>query len=145
MNQSLVRCRCGHQILAREVLRTELFERASGREEIYVKFRCRRCKSLGEAFVPESEWDWSLFQAPRDEMSEAEREERENDASISTGDLLDFYQYLERATTLDELLALENPRPRAKAEKDKEPAKSLKNAEKGGGETRPNARNRPGP
>jgi hypothetical protein len=53
-------------VLAKEVLRTDLYERraseGSSREYVYVKYRCQRCKRMGEAFVPESRWDRSILE-----------------------------------------------------------------------------------
>ena len=44
------------------------------RTYIYVKFRCRRCKRMGQMFVPEDRWDWGFLEAARDELSDAERD-----------------------------------------------------------------------
>lgn len=99
MNKSIVRCRCGHQVLAKEVLRTDLYERraseGSGREYVYVKFRCRRCKRMGEAFVAENRWDWSILEAEHNELSETERDNFLDAAPISTEEILDFHRELE--------------------------------------------------
>jgi DNA-directed RNA polymerase subunit RPC12/RpoP len=78
MNKPIVRCRCGHQVLSKEVLRTDLYERRApgdgSREYVYLKYRCGRCKRIAEAFVPESRWDWSMLEAARNEMSDQERD-----------------------------------------------------------------------
>jgi DNA-directed RNA polymerase subunit RPC12/RpoP len=94
MTRPVVRCRCGHRVLAKEVLRTDLYERPSGREYVYVKYRCKRCKRLGETFVAESRWDWHIFETTRTEMSEAESENFEGQAPISVEEVLAFHRQL---------------------------------------------------
>ncbi len=149
MNKPIVRCRCGHQVLSREVLRLEPYERASGREYVYAKYRCRRCKRMGEAFIPETQWDWSIFAAPKNEMSEAERDHFIDEATISSGDVLSFHRALEGADTLKDLAGApaeaETPRVRPKNEASKNEApRGVKNSEKGNGETPSNIQRKPG-
>jgi DNA-directed RNA polymerase subunit RPC12/RpoP len=95
MSKPIVRCRCGHQVLAKEVLRTDLYERraseGSSREYVYVKYRCQRCKRMGEAFVPESRWDRSILEPAQNEMNDTsaisswmKRRFRTTKSSIST-------------------------------------------------------------
>ena len=103
MNKTVVRCRCGHQVLAREVLRTDLYERAMGREYVYVKFRCRRCKRMGEAFVAESRWDWSILEPAHNEMSDTERDQFLDEDAISSEEVLDFHRRLESAVSWRDL------------------------------------------
>jgi len=103
MNKIVVRCRCGHQVLAREVLRTDLYERAMGLEYVYVKFRCRRCKRMGEAFVAESRWDWSILEPAHNEMSEVERDQFLDEDAISAEEVLDFHRRLESADSWRDL------------------------------------------
>lgn len=91
MNKPSVRCRCGHYVLAREVLRTDLYERPSGRNYVYVKFRCRRCKRLGQAFIAEGSWDWSVFEPARNEMNDNEREAFASQSPVSVSEILDFH------------------------------------------------------
>lgn len=99
MNQSNVRCRCGHQVLGREVLRTEPYEKESGREEVYVKYRCRRCKMMGEAFIPREEWNPEMFRAPRNEMGALERDRFVDENPVSSGDVISFHRALQRIQT----------------------------------------------
>jgi DNA-directed RNA polymerase subunit RPC12/RpoP len=103
MTRPTVRCRCGHRVLAKEVLRTDLYERPSGREYVYVKYRCKRCKRLGETFVAESRWDWRIFEASRTEMSEAESEVFSEQAPISAEEILNFHCQLAEIDKASEL------------------------------------------
>jgi len=103
MKRSAVRCRCGHQVLAKEVLRTDLYERPSGREYVYVKYRCRRCKRVGETFIAENRWDWRIFEVPPGEMSEAERDAFADQSPISSEDLIDFHRLLQNFSAPSQL------------------------------------------
>ena len=114
MSKSLVRCRCGHHVVGREVLRLEPYERASGEEVVYVKYRCRHCKRLGEEFISRLEWDPSIFEAPRDEMSYDERDRFLDESAISSGDLISFHRALQRIQTLADLERPERARKREK-------------------------------
>ncbi len=109
-----MRCRCGHHVVGREVLRLEPYERASGEEVVYVKYRCRHCKRLGEEFIPRLEWDPSIFDAPRDEMSYDERDRFLDQTAISSGDLISFHRMLQRIQTLADLERPERARKRDK-------------------------------
>lgn len=115
-NNAIVRCRCGHQVLAKEVLRTDLYERSMGREYVYVKYRCRRCKRMGEAFVAESRWDWSILEAAHNEMSDSERDQFLDADAISAEEVLDFHRQLEDVNSYIELQKL-TPIEKAETEK----------------------------
>ncbi|HVF85668.1 MAG TPA: hypothetical protein VM821_06780 [Abditibacteriaceae bacterium] len=105
MNKPIVRCRCGHQVLSKEVLRTDLYERRApgdaGREYVYVKYRCRRCKRMGEAFVAENRWDWAMLEAEPNEMTDAERDLFLDEEPITAEDILDFHCQLETFSLSD--------------------------------------------
>lgn len=117
MNKAIVRCRCGHQVLAKEVLRTDLYERSSGREYIYLKYRCARCKRLGQSFVPEAKWDWGALEPAHNELSEAERDRFLDEAPISAVELLDFHAQLKTIASPRELSVMnESSQDRAQKE-----------------------------
>ncbi len=136
MNNSIVRCRCGHHVVGREVLRIEPYERASGEEVVYIKFRCRHCKALGEEFIPRMDWDPAIFDAPRDEMSYDERDRFLGETPISSSDLLSFHRSLQRIQTLADL-----ERPERARKKDKDPKKG---GEKKGSGDKPSQTGRSG-
>ena len=104
----IVRCRCGHQVMAREVLRTDLYERASGRDYIYLKFRCMRCKRLGQTFIPEARFDWSSLESGADEMTTQERDRALEAGPISTGELMEFHAALKAVGSVDQLQVSES-------------------------------------
>lgn len=120
MNKTIVRCRCGHQVLSKEVLRTDLYERRApgfddnGRDYVYVKYRCRRCKRMGEAFVAESHWDWAMLEAEPNEMTEQERDRFLDEEPVSSEEILDFHRQLETFSLRD--LASMNDAPETETE-----------------------------
>ena len=124
MNKPTISCRCGHHVVGRELLRTEFYERASGEEAIYVKFRCRRCKVIGEAFVPRAEWDPHILETPRDEMTYSERDRIVEEKAISSGDVISFHRALQKIVTLDDLSRPEARRKDKKSDKNRPGDKS---------------------
>jgi DNA-directed RNA polymerase subunit RPC12/RpoP len=120
MNKTIIRCRCGHNVLGREVLRTESYERASGSEVVYVKYRCRRCKKMGESFIPRDEWDWSILETPRDEMDALERDRFIDIGSISSGDVISFHSDLQKTSTVAELVRSDTRRKEKTRNKSKD-------------------------
>ncbi|MDF2439790.1 MAG: hypothetical protein JWN98_774 [Abditibacteriota bacterium] len=109
MSKSVVRCRCGHQILAKEVLRTDLYERSAGRDYVYVKFRCTRCKRLGQIFIAENKWDWSVLDPSRNELNDAERDRFLDETPISSLECINFRQQLADVFSLAQLQKLVAP------------------------------------
>ena len=109
MNKTVVRCRCGHQVMAREVLRTDLYERASGRDYIYIKFRCTRCKRLGQTFIPEANFDWHSLESAPDEMTPQERDRALEAGPISAGELMAFHAALKNIASVGQLQSPDSP------------------------------------
>lgn len=101
MKTNTIHCQCGQRVKTREVLRTDLYERPNGKDYVYVKFRCKFCKQIGEKFVPERAFDWEMFESPRDEMSDQERESFQSQAAISSTDVVDFHQFLKDESATD--------------------------------------------
>lgn len=108
MNQNVIRCNCGHRVLGREVLRTEFYERRapdsdSIREYVYVKYRCKRCKRMGEKFLSESRWDWKMLEPERNEMNDIERDFFLDEEPLSTQDVLELHHQLEGVSIWSDL------------------------------------------
>lgn len=152
MKRPMVRCRCGHHVLAKEVLRTDLYERPSGREYVYVKYRCQRCKRMGETFVAESCWDWRIFEASRDELSESETELFSSRAPISSEDVIDLHRKLVTIESLRQFVEADVTTEKIahpdKAETSKKPAAETKSSESKAGikkSAEPNPKKTPRP
>jgi hypothetical protein len=84
-------------------MRTDLYEREPGRTYVYVKFRCRRCKRMGQTFVPENRWDWSVLEPARDELNDVERDRLHEAGPISDAELVDFCLRLKNIHNLGDL------------------------------------------
>jgi len=54
--QSRITCSCGRQIEGREVLQQGYFMTAWRPVWVYVKYRCSRCRMLGERLVDYTQW-----------------------------------------------------------------------------------------
>jgi len=110
MEKPLVLCRCGHLVLGKEVLRTDLYERSSGQEYVYVKFRCARCKRIAQTFVPASAWDWKKLEPAPGELSSEERDRLLEEEPVQAGDLLLFHEdmaLIETSAQLSDALRLD--------------------------------------
>ena len=134
MSKPIVRCRCGHQVLGREVLRTQPCEKPSGAEAVYVKFRCRRCKKVGESFIPAEEWTPDAFDVPRSEIGAFERDRFVGTDSIGSGDVISFHRALQKANTVSELLrpdvAADAPATESRRKTDKRAPKDAREGDK---------------
>ncbi len=101
MMKTIVRCRCGYRVRARDVLRTDFGSRFLS-DFVWIKYRCRRCKHLSELLVDEDRFDRSLLFADKREMSEPERDKFAEAEAISVDDLLDFRSELAQLESLNE-------------------------------------------
>jgi len=96
----MVKCRFGRRIVAREVLQAGVYVRSNSQSFVYIKYRCSRCKQLGEQMVEEQEWDWSILNEEKNELSEQERREFAAAPRITADEILDFHKELERVDRL---------------------------------------------
>jgi DNA-directed RNA polymerase subunit RPC12/RpoP len=59
--KSIIKCNCGQRIIAKDVMQTGYYLRLFGPSFVYVKFRCSRCKKLGEQFVKQEDWEEGIL------------------------------------------------------------------------------------
>ena len=123
MSKPIVRCSCGHQVLGREILRAQPCEKPSGAEAVYVKYRCRRCKKIGESFLSPEEWTPDVFDVPKGEIGAFERDQFAGADALSSGDVIEFHRALQRANTVSELSKPDAAKPDARRKTDKRAAK----------------------
>lgn len=98
-----ITCHCGNRIQPDEVLQQGRFLRLDSPSLIYIKYRCSRCKRLGERFVLESQW---TMPESASSLRNRERRERERLASlgpITADEAEGFRDHLQKAT-LDDIL-----------------------------------------
>jgi hypothetical protein len=55
MNASL-KCHCGQRILARDVVQRIRVIRRFGSPMMYIRYRCPRCKQIGEMYIRHEQW-----------------------------------------------------------------------------------------
>ncbi len=102
--KSAIKCNCGQRILARDVMQTGYYLRLVGPSFVYVKYRCSRCKKLGEQFVKQEEWeDGILYDVPT-ELSEEEHSKFANMDKISIHECIDAHFELDEPGSVGELL-----------------------------------------
>ena len=103
MGRTAIRCNCGQRIGQKEVMQTGYYPRMFGPSFVYVRFRCSRCKKLGEQFVKQEEWESGILKDATVETSGDERKRLESLGPIQMQELVEFHQELE---TLNDLSAL---------------------------------------
>jgi len=80
------------------VIQTGLYLSASGPSYVYVRFRCGRCRRVGEQLVRESHWDPTVLQYAEAHVSDDELRRFEAMGEISPDEVLEFHYALQRLT-----------------------------------------------
>ena len=107
--RSMIRCNCGQRILIKDVMQTGYYLRLVGPSFVYIKYRCSRCKKLGEQFVKQEEWEEGILQDTPNEIEPEEQKRFEQMGKIDIHECIDAHFELEKMTNLRELLeAMEN-------------------------------------
>lgn len=101
--KSTIKCNCGQRVLAKDVMQTGYYLRLLGPSFVYVKYRCSRCKKLGEQFVKQEEWEDGILSDAPSEMSPEERKKFKNLGNIDIHECIDAHFELEKASSLREL------------------------------------------
>lgn len=103
--KSIVRCSCGQRIVAKDVMQTGYYLRLAGPSFVYVKFRCSRCKKLGERFLKQEDWEKGILREIPHEISEAERKRFERLGPISINEVIEAHFVMEKGISLKDLAA----------------------------------------
>ena len=93
-----VTCNCGHQISTKEILQTSLYLSLLGPSFVYVRFRCGRCKRVGEKLVREEKWNQGMLRPEGPSISATDRQRFETMGPITPAEKIDFHYALD---TLD--------------------------------------------
>lgn len=96
-----ITCHCGQQVLEKDILQRRRFPRLLSSGFIYVKFRCSRCKRLGERFIPRE--DSIEAHAAKPEVSFDEMVRFEAMGCIDLDEVMDFHYRLQDAPLPDRL------------------------------------------
>ncbi len=119
--KSSIKCNCGQRIIAKDVMQTGYYIRLFGPSFVYVKFRCSRCKKLGEQFVKQDEWEDSILKDIRIETEISEKEAFKEMGPISVNEQIDFHFQLETSKSLS--LLAEHAKSALKESVEKESSK----------------------
>jgi phage FluMu protein Com len=84
-------------------MQTGYYLRLFGPSFVYVKFRCSRCKKLGEQFVKQEEWEDGILKDIPSETRPAEKQLFESMGPISLSEQIDFHFDLDRSDVMEEL------------------------------------------
>jgi DNA-directed RNA polymerase subunit RPC12/RpoP len=95
------RCSCGHRILAREIMQHGYVMTQGKPVFVYVKYRCSRCKRLGQKVVDYDRWDDSLLRQRHPELHESERQRLSALGPITDDEILQFHAQLVSLKSLD--------------------------------------------
>jgi len=98
-----IKCNCGQRIIAKDVVQHGYYLRLFGPSFVYVKFRCSRCKKLGEQFIKQEEWEDGILKEVATEMGTDEREVFATQGPIDINEVIDFHFALENLADLKTL------------------------------------------
>jgi DNA-directed RNA polymerase subunit RPC12/RpoP len=106
-----IKCHCGQRVMARDVMQTGYYLRLFGPSFVYVKYRCSRCKKLGEQFIKQEEWDSGILRDSNVEVLHDDKEQFDAMGPIDINEVIDFHFALEE---VNDLKGLDLPAPQGK-------------------------------
>lgn len=92
--EATITCHCGQQLLPKDILQRGRFPRLLSPGFVYVKFRCPRCKRLGERFVPQEPLGREARSGSAD-ITIVERSRFEAMGRIDLDEVIDFHFQLD--------------------------------------------------
>lgn len=93
-------CSCGQRIYDKDVVHRSYYLRRVGSNFVYIRYRCPRCKRLGEQFIRQERWDERLLRGEANELTPSEKERVEKLGPITVDEMIDFHEYLEQDPSL---------------------------------------------
>jgi DNA-directed RNA polymerase subunit RPC12/RpoP len=102
--KTVIKCNCGTRVLAKDVMQTGYYLRLVGPSFVYVKYRCSRCKKLGEQFVKQAEWEEGILSEVPSEVTADDRKRFEEMGPIDIHECIDAHFELEQIQSLNELI-----------------------------------------
>jgi hypothetical protein len=84
-------------------MQTGYYLRLFGPSFVYVKFRCSRCKKLGEQFIKQEDWEDGILKDIHSEVGPDEKEKFQAMGPISVHEQIDFHFDLAKDDLLCEL------------------------------------------
>ena len=106
MKTTAIRCHCVQRIVAKDVLQRSRYVRVFGPSFRYLKFRCSRCKRMGEKFIEQDKWDDAILRDIPSELSGEEKKRFERMGKITVDEEIDFHFDMDHPEALKKLAAL---------------------------------------
>lgn len=105
MSRTTIRCKCGQRISQREVMQSGYYPRMSGPSLVFVRYRCSRCKRLGQKYINQEEWEQGILNDATVEATTTEQERFSAMGPIEMRELVEFHDGLDSQSNLAELNA----------------------------------------
>jgi hypothetical protein len=102
--KTTIKCNCGQRVFSRDVMQQGYYVRQFGPSYVYIKFRCSRCKKLGEHFIKQEEWEEGLLKDGTAEVTVSEKARFESMGKITIDEMIDFHYALEGLERISEKL-----------------------------------------
>ena len=83
-------------MVRRDVLQTGLYLSVLGPNYVYVRFRCGRCKRIGEQLVQERDWDPSVLRESGVQSAPPDLQRFDQLGEITPEEVIAFHYALER-------------------------------------------------
>jgi hypothetical protein len=96
-----LKCHCGQRVIARDVMQTGHYLRLFGPSYVYVKYRCSRCRKLGEQFIKQEEWESGILKDSLQEVGQDDKDRFEDLGTIDINEVIDFHFALENLSSMD--------------------------------------------
>lgn len=71
--KAAIRCHCGQRIYLRDLMHRGRMYRPHGQPMYYIRYRCPRCRKVGEQYISIEEWDISMLLGTEPEITPEER------------------------------------------------------------------------
>ena len=91
-----IRCSCGHRVVKRDVLQTAYCLIPHGPAYVLVRYRCGRCRRVGQEVVDEEDWTPDILGEWSRRPEEQRYEKYARLADITPEEIVDFHFFLER-------------------------------------------------
>lgn len=111
MNRTAIKCSyCGQRVGRKELMASSQYPRMFDDALVHIRYRCSRCKKIGEQFVKQEEWDSGILQDKATEAVKTEKERFAEMGAIEMRELVEFHEALEKLPDLSELNAEFKPK-----------------------------------
>ena len=98
--KTTIKCNCGQRVFSRDVMQQGYYVRQFGPSYVYIKFRCSRCKKLGEHFIKQEDWEEGMLRDGAVEVNTTEKSRFEGLGKITIDEMINFHYELEKLNSL---------------------------------------------